>query len=469
MPPFFLPYQQRWIEDPSPFKVMEKSRQIGISWATAYSLVRRTAQRDQRLDAWVSSRDAIQAKLFLEDCRAFADALNLAAQDLGQTLISAERSSSQTLKLASGPRIHSLTSNPDAQAGKRGARVLDEFALHRNPRQLYAIASPGLTWGGQLEIISTHRGSQNFFSQLVNEARHGGNPKGISLHRVTLEDALAEGFLDKLKNKLPPNDPRQSMDTADYFNFVRQSCASEESFRQEYCCIPADDTAAFLPWDLIAAAEYSDHESWELDLQTHRLLPPPHPLGSSINRPTYEPVNPSLYLGVDLARDHDLTVFWLLESIGDQTFSRKVICLKNTPFSQQEEVLHSLMQLPGLRRACIDETGLGRQFAERAREQYGRYRVEGVTFTSPVKESLAYPLRSALEDRCVKIPNDKHIRADLRAIKKEPTAAGNIRFTADHGPNGHADRFWALALALHASTRPIHQPYLEPLTRTRRF
>jgi propionyl-CoA synthetase len=39
----------------------------------------------------------------------------------------------------------------------------------------------------------------------------------------------------------------------------------------------------------------------------------------------------------------------------------------------------------------------------------------------------------------------------FRAIKKETTAAGNIRFTADRGKNGHADRFWAKALSQHAA------------------
>jgi len=51
----------------------------------------------------------------------------------------------------------------------------------------------------------------------------------------------------------------------------------------------------------------------------------------------------------------------------------------------------------------------------------------------------------------VRIPNRDKIRSDLRAIKKETTASGNIRFTADRGANGHSDRFWALALALHAA------------------
>jgi phage FluMu gp28-like protein len=51
----------------------------------------------------------------------------------------------------------------------------------------------------------------------------------------------------------------------------------------------------------------------------------------------------------------------------------------------------------------------------------------------------------------MRIPSDEHITADLRSIKKENTAAGNIRFAADRGKNGHADRFWALALAIHAA------------------
>ena len=36
-----LPYQKRWVLDNSRLKLMEKSRQIGISWASAYSMVRR--------------------------------------------------------------------------------------------------------------------------------------------------------------------------------------------------------------------------------------------------------------------------------------------------------------------------------------------------------------------------------------------------------------------------------------------
>ena len=67
-----------------------------------------------------------------------------------------------------------------------------------------------------------------------------------------------------------------------------------------------------------------------------------------------------------------------------------------------------------------------------------------------MKEELAYPLRAAFEDRTVRIPDDQTIIASHRAIRKETTASGNVRFVAEHTESGHADDFWAHALALHA-------------------
>ena len=54
------------------------------------------------------------------------------------------------------------------------------------------------------------------------------------------------------------------------------------------------------------------------------------------------------------------------------------------------------------------------------------------------------------EDRSIRIPFDDKVTADLRMVRKETTASGNIRFVADGEGDSHADRFWALALALHA-------------------
>lgn len=425
----FLPYQAAWIKDASRLKLMEKARQIGLSWSTAYRLVREGSKVGQLYDSWVSSRDEMQARLFIEDCKSFAGLLHIAAEDLGMQVIDREgKASAHVIQFANGKRIHSMSSNPDAQAGKRGSRCLDEFALHPDPRKLWGIAYPGITWGGQMEVISTHRGNLNLFAQLVNEVKEGGNPKGISLHTVTLQDALDAGFLDKLKAKLPKDDKRQEMDAAAYFDFIRAGCTDEETFLQEFMCVPADDTTAFLTYDMLDACFYAPGEAWQTRLD----------------------LADELFVGVDVGRQHDLTVFWIVERLGGNLFTRRIDIFKGAPFAEQEAALWALLERPNVRRCCIDKTGLGMMFAERAETRF-RGKVEGVMFTTATKERLAYPLRARFEDRAIRIPNDRAVVSDLRAVKKIQSAGGNVRFAADRGVNGHADRFWALALAIDAA------------------
>lgn len=425
----FLPYQMAWVEDKSRLKLMEKGRQIGMSWSSAYGAVERTAVQGARNNQWVSSRDDMQAMLFIQDCKMWSDVLDMAARDMGEVIVDAStKSTARVLEFASGKRINSMSSNPDAQAGKRGGRILDEFALHPDPRKLWSIAYPGITWGGQLEVISTHRGSNNFFNHLVREIKESGNPKKISLHTVTLEKALADGFLYKLQQALPANDPVQAMNEDDYYEFVRSGCADEESFLQEYMCIPGDDDVAFLEYDLIAACEYGSDVDWQ------RIE------------------GRELYCGVDIGRKKDLTVLWVVERLGDVLYTRHVECMERMRKSDQEKILYPWFARCS--RICIDSTGLGIGWADDAQDKFGEHRVEPVNFTGAVKEALAYPLRGAMEDRVFRIPYDKQIRADLRQVTKQVTAAGNIRFTAERTPDGHADRFWAAALAVHAASSP---------------
>jgi phage FluMu gp28-like protein len=443
-----LPYQSKWVLDNSRLKLAVKGRQIGLSWTTAYRVVRQKLREGAKLDAWIASRDEVQAQLFLQDAKRFADILNVAAADLGQTMIDQDGHTAYTLRFANGLRAHSMSSNADAQAGKRGDRILDEFALHPDPRKLYQIAYPGITWGGCLEIFSSHRGSLNYFNELLREITERGNPKNFSLHKITLEDALREGFLYKLQCKVPYDDPRMQMDEGDYFNFIRSGSADEESFLQEFMCQPADDNTAFLSYDLIAACEYKANEPWNTDLLDCK--------------------NP-LFVGVDVGREHDLTVIWLLEQVNDINFTRRVIEMSKQTFDSQEYALYELLSLPMMRRCCIDQSGLGRQFAERATKKFGAYKVEGINFTTATKEELAYPVRVAFEDRTIKVPFTNAIRTDLRGVRKEVTGSGHIRFAGERNRYGHCDRFWALALALHAAKRPVTGAITEEALQRIRF
>lgn len=427
----FLPYQARWVADKARLKLMEKSRQIGISWATAYAAVERTARKGARLDQWVSSRDEMQAKLFVADGKRFAEALDVGARDLGEVVLDAEkRHSAMALTFANGRTIYSMSSNPDAQAGKRGGRILDEFALHPDPKKLWSIAYPGITWGGSLEAISTHRGSGNYFNHLVRGVKEQGNPMGISLHTVTLQTALDEGFLWKLQSALPADDPVQDMDEAKYFDFVRSGCPDEETFAQEYMCRPADDASAWLPYTLITPCE-----------------------SAAIGPYTGGPC----WVGMDIARRRNLTVITVLELVGDVLWTREIIELQNQTFGSQLTELSRVMRDYQVIRAALDQTGMGEKVVEDARSTHGQ-RIEGVVMTAPRKLDIATALKQRFEDRAIRIPSRMDLRADLHAVKKIDGPTGVPRLVAEEGSDrSHSDRFWSLALAAAsaASVLPV--------------
>jgi phage FluMu gp28-like protein len=140
--------------------------------------------------------------------------------------------------------------------------------------------------------------------------------------------------------------------------------------------------------------------------------------------------------------------------------ARLVRTFSNTPFAEQLEFARELLSLPGpdgrplIRRACIDSTGMGAPLAESLEREFGP-RVEPVTFTAAAKEDMAYRVKRRMEQRLDLIPDAPEIARAFGAVKKLVTAAGNTRFDAERTDLGHADEFWAKALADLAAEQPI--------------
>ncbi len=457
---YLLPNQAAWINDTSPRKFCVKGRQFGWSDITTLRSYLILAFGNPGRDTWATSRDAKQACLLLEDVEKWDRILS--AGNFGKNLIKSVTQDCVTF--ANGNRIHSLSSNPDAQAGKRGSRIIDELALHEQQEKLISIAMPGGDWGGDIEIFSTPRGSSTLFHRMQMDIEHNGNPKKFSYHKITLQRFLDQGGLFKIQCALPENHFVQQMDEAEYFDFKRRDAIDVETFNQEYMCISADEASAFLSYDLITAAEYphNSHSSHDSHSASSDISNPQSEIPNSQSSswscdPSLLSKDSELYIGVDIGRDKDLTVIWVLDKRGSTYHTAAIQVFEKEPFEAQEAALYELLALPIVKRCCIDQTGIGRQFTKRAQQKFGKYKVEGITFTQAMKEELAYPVRMAFEDRTIKIPSSPEIRADLRAIRKEPTSSGNTRFTADHSESGHSDRFWSLSLAVRA-TKQKHQP-----------
>ena len=140
--------------------------------------------------------------------------------------------------------------------------------------------------------------------------------------------------------------------------------------------------------------------------------------------------------------------------------ARIVRTLDRAPFAGQLECARELLRMeradgqPLVRRAAIDATGIGAMLAETLAEEFGP-RVEPVTFTAAIKENLAYRTRRRMEKQLSLLPDTRDVRRAFSAVKRVVTASGNLRFDAARTAAGHADEFWAKALAdLAAESEP---------------
>ncbi len=459
---YFLPYQRAWRQDRSRLRICQKSRQIGLTYVDSYDSVLKAATRSGR-DVWVMSRDEAQAKQYILSCKRWANILHHAARDFGQRVLrmhNGKAALAQVLKFASGSHIYALSSNPDAIVGKSGHVKLDEFALHRDQRTLYAVAKPVIQWGGSLSVISTHRGHETVFNEIITDIRDHGNRMGWSLHSIPIQTAVDQGLVERidLASQFPNSSAKTPLKNlasstnklssdhlqrrrAEWMAQQRAECIDEEQWLQEYCCVPADEAAAFISYELISACT-------EPDL---RLLTPEELIAALAGSAASPAVTPrsSLFLGLDVARKKDLCVLDVGEQVGDVVWDRARIEFVNRPFGEIEDELYRLLRLPQLKRACFDATGLGAQLAERARERF-EWKIEPIIFTARTKEDLALGLKVDLEKRQLRLVDDEKLRADLRGIRKETTLGGNNRY-AGETDDSHCDRFWAKALRQQAA------------------
>lgn len=418
---YFLPYQADWLRDTSRLKIWEKSRRIGATYAQAYEDVVDASAQQGAMDVWFTSADESAAKEYIRYCAMWSEVLSVGAEDLGEIVLDGPGAiKALAIQFASGKRIHGLSSNPTAFRSKGGKLVIDEFAFHPRPDDLWKAAGPVVTWGYPVRILSTYNGKGNRYYRMVDEARKGNS---WSLHTTTIEDAVAAGLAARVRGQ----ETATPEDMAAFLAECRDLAGDWETYLQEYMCQPVDEATAWLTWDLITAVESPDAG-----------FPDGYEGGDA-------------YVGMDIGRKRDLTVIWVVERVGDVLWTREVVSMKGMTFAAQDAALDQVMASYNVRRCCMDATGLGLKPVEDAQKRHGSSRIEGVTFTAAVKQHLAGLVKEAFEDRKVRIPADRAIRDAHHAVRKLTTAAGNPRFDADRTEVGHADQFWAHGLALHAA------------------
>lgn len=420
----FLPYQKAWIADDSRFKIGMFARQTGKTFSTggecADDCFRGWAE-DRRTRWVILSRGERQAAEMMTEVikpftKAFYEVYNTVVKGGEPRFEESEFRAPQAsgpdavykaleVGFPNGSRITALPANPDTARGFSANVILDEFAFHAKSREIWAALFPVISKGGQkLRVISTPNGKGNKFYELMT-----AEDSVWSRHVVDIYEAVRLG-LDR------------------DVEMLRRGMADEDAWAQEYELKWLDEASSWLDYDLISACEHPD-----------------------AGRPDgYQ--GGLCFVGVDIAARNDLFVIWVVELVGDVLWTREIIARRRISFAEQDSLLDAVMRRYRVVRVRMDQTGMGEKPVEDTKRRHGSERVEGILFSPASKLDMATALKERMQDRKARLPaGDPLLRADLHSIKSQVGVTGNRRLIADGDSDGHADRFWAGAMAVSAA------------------
>lgn len=459
-------YQQRWVADPSPLKVEEKSRRTGLTWAEASDnvLIAATDRAAGGQNVYYIAYNQDMTIEYIQACAMWARVFNRAAGEIEGGFWDGESEEDKniktyTIRFPSGFRIVALSSRPSNLRGRQGVIVIDEAAFHDQLDELLKAAMAMLIWGGKVRVISTHNGTDNPFNQLVTDIR-AGRRKG-TVHRVTFQEAVADGLYRRVCMRLgkPWTAEGEAEWMAGVYAFYGAGAA------EELDCIPANSGGAWLSRALIESRMNADTPvlRWEckpgfevladhiraaecrdwLEGQMHPLL-------------TALPTDVLSFDGEDFGRSGDLSVHVPL--LQHQNLVRRVpftVELRNVPFRQQEQVAFYLLdRLPRFIGGAFDARGNGQYLAEVAMQRYGASRIQQVMLSESWYREHMPPVKAALEDGTLDdLPKDADTLADLRAVQmvRGVPRIPDVRSTGEDKGKRHGDAAVAVALAYYAS------------------
>lgn len=467
-PAVLLPYQREWVADTSPFKVAEKSRRTGLTWAEAADnvLTAAAARSAGGQNVYYIAYNQDMTIEYIQACAMWARSFNYAATEIEEGLWDEEDSEKHiktfTIRFPeSGFRIVALTSRPSNLRGRQGTIVIDEAAFHDQLDELLKAALAMLIWGGRVRVISTHNGTENPFNELIQEIR-AGKRKG-KVHRIPFRDAVAAGLYRRVCMRLGKEWVEQ--EEAEWVAGVYAFYGSGAD--EELDCVPANSSGSWLSRQLIEARMI------DAPVLRWKCEPGFETLAEHIRRadcqdwieghlkPVLEVLEPKLQSGYgsDFGRTGDLSVFapWQLLATLKRRFPF-LIELRNVPFRQQEQILFYMAdRLPRFISAAMDARGNGQYLAEVAMQRYGESRVEQVMLTEGWYRDNTGAFKAAFEDDGIEVPRHPDIVDDLRAFQmvRGVPRLPDKKNTASDGNPRHGDAGVALLLGHYASRRDV--------------
>lgn len=357
-------------------------------------------------------------------------------------------------------RLISLPCRPPR--GKNGDVCLDEFAIYlpRLSKEIYTAASFCTLRRGCIEVGSTPLGTIGKFYEICTNKQEFSD-----FDHYFIPWWYAKVMCKDVKTAVKEAREMSTMERVEKFGTSRLIAlfnnSTLEDFQQECECTFIDSASSYISLELIYAntpgrrdedvpLNIEDDETYfnaKRNVEV-KVFSDPDELILSYNPETH---GSPLFMGMDIGIVHDATAFYIIGMYESKKKSVLRLEMRSATFDKQKDTFRKLMKQLPIFRACIDMTGIGQQLTREMKTELGE-KVEGVLFTMQSKEVLAMNVKTGLERREFMLENDREFHSQIHSIKRTPTAGGNFRYDAERNEKGHADSFWAWALASHAAT-----------------
>lgn len=443
------PYQVRFLNDRSAFRIVNKARQIGYSTVIAAECFHRAAVAPllrKSYEANIVSVNRKEAGTKIEIVRRLFHSIPEELAELGLKPL-LWNDSEYEITFGRTPFQGSLISQP-ASAAIRGGRkdiIFDEFAHIRDSKKLYQAALPAISRGNsRITIISTPLGQSGlFYDIMVGEDAYPEYSRHVvpwwESKAMVLpghyEEALAMAAEDEAGASLikaMSTEERVKTLGSEKLNSIFRSFGNDLiSFQTEYEATFVDEAESFYPWDLVIACRNEDTpwSDW--------------PEG-------YEPKG-WLSIGMDLAKTRDETVVTVAEITEDEgEIHRSIKFAKSMrrSYDDQFNYLARLIKQVKPNRVSIDATGVGGVFVERAKRELVNSNIEAVTFNNQRKERWATSFKGDMQLGNIEYPAIPDLLRQIHGIRRTKTEGGFFKFAGTHD-----DYFWSAILACYGEGR----------------
>lgn len=354
-------------------------------------------------------------------------------------------------------RIIVLSASPRTARGYSGDLILDEFAFHENAKQMWAAAEPIISSRKEYlcRIASTHNGPGSLFNKWIKTGLYPVSSWSRSrAWRTSRHDPVAPLIITSLRSgkEITPEE-------------ARTEASDQNEYDQNYENIASSESGSLLSWDEITscttAPDYQeDTQGWSWGT-LDRLAKDPRPM----------------FAGMDVGRKLDLSVIYVLRVEPNNTLTAIAsLTMGNMDFTSQKMQVELLFEYAkNVRRIGVDSSGMGVGLVDQLIRGKIGYRCEGINFSSyvpipvgmqasgrkeeriPVTEAMALRMKEHFADKILSIPPHNALHQSLHTPEKVVSSDGTrIRIASsrtrdESGYLEHADRFWAIALALHVS------------------